>query len=87
LPSTIATTLGTAGAGLTALGDIVLDEVVETLTMRQILMLLKAVMAGKSSGGGTATLKFQDHADSKARVTATVDSLGDRTAVTLDVTP
>jgi hypothetical protein len=86
--------LGAAGAGLTAVQlaaagvDAILDEPVEgTLTLRQILMLLKAAMAGKSSGGGTATLKFQDHADSKARITATVDNLGDRTAVTLDVTP
>jgi hypothetical protein len=86
--------IGAAGAGLTAVQlaaagvDAILDEVVEgTLTLRQIMMLLKAVNAGKSSGGGTPTLKFQDHADSKARITATVDNLGNRTAVTLDVTP
>jgi len=93
--------IGAAGAGLTALGDArlgnldaaisdvadaVLDEVVEgSLTMRQMLRLFAAFMLNKASGGGTATLTFQDIADTKARITMTVNTTtGDRSAVTLD---
>jgi hypothetical protein len=76
------------GFSLSAGGvDAILDEVVDnTATMRQILMLALAVLAGKSAGGGTATITFRDHADSKNRVTATVDADGNRTAVSLNVT-
>lgn len=65
--------------------DEILDEVVEgTLTLRQAIRLFLSALAGKSSGGGTATITFRDNADSKARITATVDADGNRTAVTLD---
>ena len=66
-------------------GDAVLDEVVEgSLTLRQIMRLTLAALANKASGGGTTTIAFRDLADSKARITATVDANGNRTAVTLD---
>jgi len=72
---------------LAAIADAVLDEVVEgTLTTRQTLRLNLAVLAGKSSGGGTATLIFKDTGDVKDRVTATVDANGNRTGMALDVT-
>ena len=61
------------------------DEVIEgTLTHRQIKRLELSALAGKSGGGGTATLTFRDNADLKARITATVDANGNRTAMTLD---
>jgi len=72
---------------LAAIADAVLDEVIEgTLTTRQTLRLNLAVLAGKSSGGGTATLIFKDTGDATDRVTATVDANGNRTGMTLDVT-
>lgn len=76
-----------AGFSLSAAGiDGIIDEVVEgTITVRQAMRLLIGVLAGKSSGGGTATLKFRDSGDAKDRVTATVDADGNRTAMTLDV--
>lgn len=76
-----------AGFSLSAAGvDDVLDEVVEnTLTLRQLLRLSFSALAGKCAGGGTASIKFRDHADSKDRITATVDATGNRTAVTLNV--
>jgi hypothetical protein len=46
--------------------------------------IIKAALSGKSSGGGTGTVVFQDDADSKARITADVDANGNRTTVTLD---
>jgi phage terminase large subunit-like protein len=63
----------------------VLDEVVEgTLTFRQMLRLFMAALANKSSGGGTTSIAFRDVADGKARISATVDSSGNRSAVTVD---
>jgi hypothetical protein len=74
------------GYALTDAGvDAILDEVVEgTLTHRQIIRIILAALAGKSSGGGTVTLAFRDDADSKARITATVDANGNRTSITKD---
>lgn len=67
--------------------DEILDEVVEgTITLRQALRILLSALAGKSTGGGTATLTFRDIADSKPRITATVDVNGNRTAIVRDGT-
>jgi hypothetical protein len=84
---------GTDGVVVNAAGlaadavDEILDEIVEgTITLRQAMRLLLAADSGKSAGGGTTTLTFQDIADSKARITATVDANGNRTAVTRDGT-
>lgn len=77
-----------AGFALSAAGiDSIIDEVIEgTTTLRQAIKLFTAALVGKSSGGGTATLKFRDIGDGKDRITATVDSNGNRTAMTLDAT-
>lgn len=65
--------------------DAVHDEVVEgSLTMRQALRLVLAVLTGKSAGGGTSTITFRDLADTKNRISATVDANRNRTAVTRD---
>jgi hypothetical protein len=81
---TVTTLTNKSGFTLAAAGvDAILDEPVDgTLTLRQAIMLIKAACAGKSSGGGTDTIVFRDHADSKNRITATVDANGNRTAVT-----
>jgi len=84
---------GTDGVVVNAAGlaadavDEILDEIVEgTITLRQAMRLLLAADSGKSGGGGTATLTFRDVADLKARITATVDANGNRTAITRDGT-
>lgn len=65
--------------------DEMMDEVFEgTYTFRQMMRIVFAGLAGKASGGGTGTLVFRDAADTKARITATVDANGNRTAITLD---
>jgi hypothetical protein len=67
------------------IADAVHDEVVEsTLTFRQMLRIFMSVLTGKSSGGGTTTIIFQDIADTKARITATVDADGNRTNIVTD---
>jgi hypothetical protein len=50
----------------------------------EILKILAAVNAGKSTGGGGTTIVFRDVNDTTDRVTATVDGNGNRTAITLD---
>jgi hypothetical protein len=81
----IQTQIGTAGAGLTALVDAILDEEVDNdgtaISLRGAQKLTLSVLTGKSSGGGTATVKFRDIADTKDRISATVDANGNRTAV------
>lgn len=67
------------------ISDAVFDEVIEsTFTFRQLFRIIFAVLAGKTSGGGTSTLTFRDLLDTKDRVTATVDVSKNRTDVTLD---
>ena len=79
---------GTTGVPLTAAAvDLILDEVFEgTTTLRQFLRLAASALYGKLSGAATTTVTIRDEADTKDRITATVDSSGNRTAVTLDKT-
>lgn len=83
-----ATTINTiASTGLGAIADAVHDEVVEgTTTLRQTARLLNSTLGAKLSGAATTTVTVRDLADSKDRVTATVDANGNRSAVTLDLT-
>lgn len=65
----------------------VLDEAdaIETgWTLRKVMRIISAVLAGKVSGGGTGTEVFRDITDTKDRVTSTNDASGNRTSVTLD---
>lgn len=57
---------------------------VETYSWVQLFRLFFSALLGKASGLATTTATFRDQADSKDRITATVDSSGNRTAVTLD---
>jgi len=79
-------TIGTVNT-VSATGiDGIWDEVIEgTLTGRQTLRLNLAMLAGKSSGGGTVTLKYRDTGDAKDRLTFTVDANGNRTGVARNV--
>ena len=60
------------------------SNVESNLTVREALKLLSAVLAGEVSGGGTTTITFRSTDDTKDRVVATVDSNGNRTAITYD---
>jgi hypothetical protein len=62
-------------------------EVIESgYTAEEVLRILLAVAAGKSSGGGTTNIKFRNIGDTTDRIDATVDASGNRSAVTLDPT-
>lgn len=78
-----------SGGGLNAAqtGDAVLDEVIEgSYTLRQMMRLISAALAGVSSGGGTTAVTFTGLDGSTPRIVATVDANGNRTAVTKTVT-
>lgn len=59
---------------------------VDGYTLQEAMRIAVAALAGKVSGGGTTTNTIRAADDSKARITATVDSSGNRTALTLDAT-
>jgi len=76
-----------AGVVLSAAGvDAILDEVVVgSYTMRQLLTVMSAALAGKLSGGGTTTLTFRGIDDASNVIVATVDASNNRSAVTINV--
>lgn len=65
--------------------DAILDDVVEGgLTLRQTTRIMLSALAGKVSGGGTAEIIFKGVDGMTARITATVDANGNRTAVVIN---
>lgn len=97
--SSVITALGTLAADITVTGDVlttanvadaILDAVngVETdVTLRQALRLIAAATAGKISGAATTTITIRNAVvDDKNRIVATVDSDGNRSAITYDLT-
>jgi hypothetical protein len=72
----------TANANADALLDRT-DGVETNWTLRKALRIVLAVLSGKSSGGGSV---YRDTNDSKNRISSTLDSSGNRTAVTRDAT-
>lgn len=97
LVADVATAVWTAGTRtLTSTGTLVADVVTGvgamviegTVTLIQSLRLSNAGNAGKTDGqvpGVPSTVHLRDLADTKNRVTASVDANGNRTAVTTDV--
>lgn len=78
---------GDAMALTAAAVDAVHDDVVEgTLTFRQIVRIILAAVAGKSSGFPAGPAVYRDNADLKARITASVDADGNRSSVSVDGT-
>lgn len=72
-----------AAAGLLDLAD----SIETGLTVRQALRAILAGAIGKISGAGTSTVSARAAvSDTKVRVTATVDAVGNRTSVSSDLT-
>ena len=85
------TSLAQASALATVEG--IVDEILARLpanvdgyTFPQVVTLIAAALLGKASGLDTTTAVFRSLDDTKDRITATVDSDGNRAAVTLDPT-
>jgi len=66
---------------ITTVGDLEVDNDGTAISLIGAFKLALAVLTGKSSGGGGATLVFRDINDAKNRISATVDANGNRTAV------
>ena len=79
----------TTGDILTAgqVADEVWSRLIESgLTAEDALKLIAAATAGEVSGGGTTTVTIRNAvADTKNRITATVDAEGNRTAIAYDL--
>lgn len=61
------------------------DTVIDgTYTAKSLLRLMSSALLGKVSGAGSNAPVFRDLSDTKNRISATTDSSGNRTAVTLD---
>jgi hypothetical protein len=76
-------------ATVAALNDISVADIIAGVAdgsydLQEMMRIMFAALSGKSSGGGTVTLKFRDSGDAKDRISATVDATGNRSAVTLD---
>ncbi len=73
---------------VTEIVDAIFAKVIEnSLTFLQLVRRLIGFAYGKSSGGGTSSLKFRDLTDTYDRITATVDANGNRTAMSFNDTP
>ena len=85
--ATSVTSSDKTGYRLSATGvDDIHDEVIEgTTTLRQSIRLANSANGAKVAGAATTTVTIRDLADSKNRVSATVDADGNRSAVTLDL--
>jgi hypothetical protein len=79
----------TGGANPTDVANAVWDLVAgveSTVTPRQALRIVLAALAGKLSGAPGGPIAIRNVGDTKDRITATVDGVGNRTAVTTDGT-
>jgi len=59
---------------------------VDGLTVEESLKIMLSALAGILSGAATTTVLIRAADNSKTRITATVDSDGNRSAITLDAT-
>lgn len=87
--NTISTQITNVDTDVNSIPDSIMQYVTEgTLTLQQVMRILLAIQAGKTSitdlGGGNATVKFRDTTDAKDRVTATMTG-SKRTGITVDV--
>ena len=79
----------TTNALINGLDDITVADIIAGIAdgiydLQEMMRIMFAVLSGKSSGGGTATLAFRNADDDKNRLSETVDTDGNRTAVTRD---
>ena len=59
------------------------DWAIKDDTAIDYLKVVAAALAGKSSGAGTIQITFRDLSDTRDAIVGTVDTLGNRTAITL----
>lgn len=67
-----------------SVSDIFTGIIEGTITFEQLQRILLSRAAGKADGGGGTSINFRDQADTKDRITMTVDPVGDRASVIVD---
>ena len=77
------TNLDAAVSTRATVATILAGNIEDSITVAHAMQAILSACAGKSDGGGSTTIHFRDQADSKNRITATVDANGNRTAITL----
>lgn len=82
-PAAVGSAMTLSNAGIDAIFDRT-DGVETGYTLRQALRIMAAALAGELSGAATTTITIRNITDTKARITATVDADGNRSAVSLD---
>jgi hypothetical protein len=82
IPATLAGLATSTEVGAIALLD---ETVIGSYTVQDILKILAAKMVGKATGGSTATITYRGVDDTSDVIVETVDSNGNRSAVTLTV--
>lgn len=65
-------------------GDPWISVIESGLSAKEVLRIMLAALAGKTSGAPGPTIAFRDIDDTKDRISGTVDTDGNRTEVTLD---
>jgi hypothetical protein len=83
--STIDAEVGTIYSEMASVDDVWNETVIGSYTVQDILKILAAKMVGKATGGGTATITYRGVDDTSDVVVETVDTNGNRSAVTLTV--
>ena len=84
-PSAGAPAAGSVDAKLDDILTTIGSEIVEgTYTRDDILRIIAAALAGKTSGSGTSTVTITGLDGATTRIIASVDGVGNRTAMTLD---
>ena len=68
-----------------SVSDILGGQIESGFSLQDALRLILSSTAGKVSGAETTTITFRNVTDDKDRIIATVDSNGNRTAITYDV--
>ena len=84
--SSLATQASVDGLNDISVADILASGNIDGYNIEEALKLCLAVLAGKISGAGTTTILIRAADDSKDRITATVDSNGNRSSVSIDTT-
>ena len=84
--SSLATQASVDGLNDISVADILASGDIDGYNIEEALKLCLAVLAGKISGAGTTTILIRAADDSKDRITATVDSNGNRSSISIDTT-
>jgi hypothetical protein len=83
----VSKTYGITQSGVSNIFDGVIDlSGSSVFSLKEIIRIQNSAMFGLASGGGGVTSAFRDLADTKNRIDAVVDSVGNRTTISLDGT-